>query len=124
MSTATVVQTRAVESEAAALHRLARQARDKGVEIIIDEDNRHWATSVSRPGERYVVTLASCSCAGFCRHSRCHHFAAILAEYHSLPALPAIAPEPGPAGRRRRRRRSGPRTAGAPRPARGRRSRR
>ena len=84
-----------VESEAAALHRLAQQARDKGVEIVIDEDNRHWATSASRPGERYVVSLLACSCAGFVRWGRCHHFALCLAEYFCLPPLD---PDPTPDG--------------------------
>ncbi len=54
-----------VETEARALHRLAAQAHRKGVKIVIDENNRHWATSASRPGERYVVSLLSCSCPGF-----------------------------------------------------------
>jgi len=94
----TVVQTSTVESETAALHRLAQQARDKGVQIIIDEDNRHWATSVSRPGERYVVSLLACSCPGFVRWGRCHHHALVLAEYFCLPALPAIDPDPDPGG--------------------------
>ena len=98
MSPTTQTQSTRIETEAAALHRLAQQARDKGVEIVIDEDNRHWATSASRPGERYVVSLLACSCSGFVRWGRCHHHALVLAEYHSLPALPRLDPEPDPDG--------------------------
>ena len=80
------------ETEAQALHRLAAQAKAQGVEIVIDEDNRHWATSASRPGERYVVSLLACSCPGFIRHRRCHHLALCLAKYHSLPPSPSPRP--------------------------------
>jgi len=94
MSTQTTVN-RGQESEPAALHRLAAQAHRLGVEIVIDEDNRHWASSIARPGERYVVSLLSCSCAGFVRWGRCHHHALVLAEYFCLPPLD---PEPTPDG--------------------------
>lgn len=85
----------APETEAEALHRLAAQAHAKGVALIVDEDNRHWATSASRPGEKHVVTFYSCDCVGFARHGRCHHYALVLEAYHSLPP---IEPEPTPGG--------------------------
>jgi len=99
MSTATVVQTRAVESEAAALHRLAAQAKARGIKIIQNiVTNAHFATSASRPGTLHKVTLYSCDCAGFLRHARCVHYAAILEMYASLPVIEGPEPDSGPAG--------------------------
>jgi len=94
LGTRPVVQTRPVESEAAALHRLAAQAKARGVKIIHNiVTNHHWATSASQPGKLHAVTLYSCDCAGFLRHARCMHFTAILEMYHSLPPI-----EPDPDG--------------------------
>jgi len=84
------------ETEAAALHRLARQAHERGVKIIHNiVTNAHFATSASRPGTLHAVTLYSCDCAGFLRHARCMHYAAILEAYHSLPPIVA---DTGPDG--------------------------
>lgn len=94
MSTQTVERTSTVETEAAALHRLAAQAREKGVRIVQNlVTNAHFATSASRPGTLHKVTLYSCDCEGFLRHGRCMHLAAVLAMYHSLPR---VEPEPTP----------------------------
>ena len=102
MSTATVEQTSTVETEAQALHRLADQAKARGVKVIQNVvTNDHFATSVSRPGELHKVTLFSCDCPGFLKHSRCMHFAAVLAMYHSLPPIEApdtSGPDSGPDG--------------------------
>lgn len=89
------------ETEAAALHRLAAQARDRGVKIVHNlVTNHHWATSVSRPGKLHAVTLLSCDCLGFVTHGRCTHHAAILDYYCSLPPIEPVAtePDPGPDG--------------------------
>jgi hypothetical protein len=66
----------------------------KIIQNIISND--HWATSVSQPGKLHKVTLYSCDCAGFLRHARYMHFAAILEMYASLP--PIETPDPGPDG--------------------------
>jgi len=84
------------ETEAQALHRLAVQAKARGVKIIQNiVTNAHFATSASRPGTLHQVTLLSCDCAGFVAHGRCTHFAAILAYYCSLPRIVA---DSGPDG--------------------------
>jgi len=96
MSTATVVQTRTIETEAQALHRLAAQAKARGVKIIQNiVTNAHFATSASRPGTLHKVTLLSCDCLGFVTHGRCMHYAAILEYYCSLPPIVA---DTGPDG--------------------------
>ena len=85
------------ETEAQALHRLAAQAKVRGVKIIQNiVTNHHWATSASQPGRLHAVTLYSCDCAGFLRHARCMHYAAVLEMYHSLPAIVPVATEPDP----------------------------
>ena len=88
------------ETEAAALHRLAAQAKARGIKIIQNiVTNAHFATSASRPGTLHTVTLYSCDCAGFLRHARCVHYAAILEMYHSLPPIVAdTGPDSGPDG--------------------------
>ena len=73
-----------------ARRRLAEKARAEGVRLYVDRrDQRHYASSSSRPGELYFVTLLSCTCPGFFAHQRCKHHAAILAAYDQLP------PDPG-----------------------------
>jgi len=81
------------ESEAASVHRLARQAHESGAQLIVEETNAHYVTSVSRPGERHFVTLLSCDCVGFLRWGRCLHLALVLEAYHALPPL-----DPPPSG--------------------------
>jgi len=84
------------ETEAQALHRLAAQAKVRGVRIIQNiVTNAHFATSASRPGTLHKVTLYSCDCAGFLRHARCMHYALVLEAYHSLPPIVA---DSGPDG--------------------------
>jgi len=88
------------ETEAQALHRLARQAKVRGIKIIQNiVTNAHFTTSSSRPGTLHKVTLYSCDCLGFVTHGRCTHFAAILEYYHSLPPIVAdTGPDSGPDG--------------------------
>lgn len=96
MSTRTVERIPVIgETEAQALHRLARQAHQKGCQIVVDDQNRHWVTSASRPGHKHVVTLYTCDCVGFAHYGRCMHYALVLEAYHSLPP---IDPDPTPSG--------------------------
>ncbi len=84
MSTRTVST---VETHEQALHRLAAQAHEKGVALIVEENNAHYVTSASQPGKRHAVTLLSCDCPGFCRYGRCVHHARVLEAYASLPPI-------------------------------------
>jgi hypothetical protein len=73
-----------------AVHRLAKEARAKGVQVFVyPHTGEHYATSASNPGELHRVTLLSCDCPGFIRHQRCTHHSALLAEVGQLPPLPA-----------------------------------
>ena len=95
-STRTVVQTSTVETHEQAIHRLAGQARDTGVRVLVyPQTNEHFAESASHPGELHRVTMVSCDCSGFLRHRRCQHNAAVLDLYGNLPRLD---PEPDPDG--------------------------
>jgi len=87
--------TRPVESRDEALIRLAAVAEERDVKIFTyPHTNEFYATSVSRPGALHRVTALSCTCAGFVRHQRCVHFAALL---EHIGELPPIEPEPAPA---------------------------
>lgn len=62
-----------------AVHRLAQQARDKGVRLVRDvRDGRHYASSISKPGTWHYVTGISCDCQGFVSHGRCMHHSALM----------------------------------------------
>jgi len=90
------MSTKIVETHEQAIHRLAAQARDTGVRVLVyPQTNEHFVESVTHPGELHRVTMVSCDCSGFLRHRRCQHNAALLEMYHSLPP---IDPEPGPDG--------------------------
>lgn len=88
------------ETEAQALHRLAAQAREKGVRVLVyPYTNEHFAESASHPGELHRVTMVSCDCRGWMRHGRCTHNAAVLDMYGNLPPVePDGGPELGPDG--------------------------
>ncbi len=87
----TIVTTTAPESREDALMRLATQARATGVRLYQDRnDGRFYAPSRSHPGALHRLTGFSCTCAGFLRHSRCAHLAAL----HS--ALDWLKDEPDP----------------------------
>ncbi len=64
---ATTHQVRS-ESHDAAVLRLAGEAQRRGVRIYRTPDGRHWATSISQPGDLYFVTAYSCTCKGFTHH--------------------------------------------------------
>ena len=85
-----MVMTRERESVDAAFHRLAAEAARQGV-VVYCSDSEWFAPSRTRPGTLHRVTGYSCDCAGFARHQRCTHHAALLAR---LGWLPAGDPEP------------------------------
>jgi len=85
-----------VETRAQALHRLASEARKRGIAIHVYDlgvSPEYFATSQSRPGTLHRVTLLSCDCAGFMRNQRCTHHARLLDE---VGELPPVDPEPTP----------------------------
>lgn len=82
--------TRIDLSESEALTRLLAKARAEGVKLLRDNDGRHFATSATTPGKRYLVTGFSCECRGFVAHQRCKHLAALLS------ALGWLKDEPEP----------------------------
>ena len=80
-----------------ARRRLAEKARTEGVTLSLDDDGRWYASSVSTPGRRYLVTGYSCTCVGFCNHGRCKHNSALLACRGWLDLDLDDDPEPTPA---------------------------
>ena len=56
-------QIRHTETVDEARVRLARDARQQGVTLTV-EDGRYFASSVSTPGKRYLVTGFSCEATG------------------------------------------------------------
>ena len=77
------------------LHRLAKQAHDKGVTLLQECLTGAWfATSASRPGEIHRLTGFSCSCEGFAYNARCMHHSLLLERLGWLPELPDDEPEP------------------------------
>jgi len=91
-----VSRVKTPETRDQALHRLAAQARERGIQIhVYDLGNavEYYATSITRKGTLHRVTMLSCDCAGFQRHQRCGHFARLLAEVGELPEL---TPDPAP----------------------------
>ncbi|MFL5760592.1 MAG: hypothetical protein ACJ789_12765 [Thermomicrobiales bacterium] len=72
-----------------AIHRLASEAKRKGVQIFLyPRTGEYYATSTSSPDELHRVTLISCDCPAFTRHQRRTHHAALLAELDELPPFP------------------------------------
>ena len=82
------VQVQRSETHDEAICRLADTAMERGVRIYRTPDGRHWATSISRPGDLYFVTGVSCTCQGFMHWQRCTHHSALLASLGWLPASP------------------------------------
>lgn len=76
----------------------AAKARAEGVKLLRDRrDGRYYATSATKPGTRYFVTLVSCTCPGFVHHGHCkHHSALVMA--HLLQELGPQTPTPDPSG--------------------------
>ncbi len=84
------------ETRDEALVRLAKQARDRGVQLFrVVTTGEVFAASISRPGELHRLTHHSCDCEGFIRWQRCCHYAAMLDSLGWLPAVePASSPVP------------------------------
>ena len=80
-----------------ARRRLAEKARQEGVKLTLDDDGRWYASSVSTPGRRYLVTGYSCTCVGFCNRGRCKHNSALLACRGWLDLDDDPEPDPAPA---------------------------
>ncbi len=76
------------ETHDEAVCRLADQAAQRGVQVFRTPDGRHYATSISQPGELHYVTGHSCDCRGFAHHQRCTHHSALLAHVGWLPQSP------------------------------------
>ena len=87
----TITEVRITETERTALTRLLAKA--EGVTLTRDHDGRHFASSVSQPGKRHLVTGYSCECRGFLTHGRCKHHAALLSALGWLQGAPD--PDPG-----------------------------
>ena len=88
-----ITQIRHTETVDGARARLARKARQEGVTITRDQDGRHYASSVSTPGQSHYVTGYSCDCVGFANRGRCKHHSARLA---AMGWLDDADPEPTP----------------------------
>ena len=78
------------ETQRQALTRLLNKARAEGVTLMRDQDGRHYASSVSRPGTRHYVTGYSCDCRGFAAHGHCKHYAALLSSKGWLDVAPTV----------------------------------
>ena len=90
----TITDVRITETERTALIRLLTKAKAEGVKLLRDQDGRHYASSTSTPGRRYLVTGYSCTCRGFVAHQRCKHHAALLSALGWLQGDPK--PDPAP----------------------------
>ncbi len=84
--------THAAETLEEAQGRLARKARETGVQLRVDDQGRHWGSSTSQPGHWHALTGFSCDCRGFVHSGRCKHHAALLSALDWL----ADDPEPSP----------------------------
>ncbi len=83
MSTATSrrVSTQRVED----LHRLANQAEQKGIRILLTADGEHLATSATNPTLLHRVDERGCDCRGFFYWHRCTHHALLLSQLGLIP---------------------------------------
>jgi hypothetical protein len=85
-----------MESHDASIIRLARTARERGIQVFREVTTGQWfATSASKPETLHRVTALSCDCLGFVAHQRCSHHSALLAKLGWLPVvdeLPATMP--------------------------------
>ena len=90
------IEVRITETERTALTRLLAKARAEGVKLIRDEDGRHFASSATTPGKRYLVTGYSCTCRGFATHQRCKHHNALIVALGWVERGSTPDPEPTP----------------------------
>jgi hypothetical protein len=89
----------ASERVAAALWRLAQEAEQRGIRIMVEPiSGDHFATSSREVHTLYRLTHYSCTCKGFFRWQRCTHHALFLAQLGWLPEVGDHPdPEPDPA---------------------------
>ncbi len=81
----TAVTRRIVTQQAEDLHRLANQAEQKGVKILLTADGEHFATSASNPTMLHRVSEHGCDCKGFAYWGRCSHHALLLSQLGLIP---------------------------------------
>ncbi len=81
----TAVSRRIVTQKAEDLHRLANQAEQKGVKILLTADGEHFATSASNPTMLHRVSEHGCDCKGFAYWGRCSHHALLLSQLGLIP---------------------------------------
>ncbi len=83
MTTATSrrVSTQRVED----LHRLANQAEQKGIRILLTADGEHLATSATNATLVHRVNERGCDCRGFFYWHRCTHHALLLSQLGLIP---------------------------------------
>ena len=82
-----------MESHDASIVRLARTARQRGIQVFQEVATGYWfATSTSKPGTLHRVTAVSCDCLGFVAHQRCTHHSALLARLGWLPQVADESP--------------------------------
>ncbi len=83
MTTATTrrVSTQRVED----LHRLANQAEQKGIRILLTADGEHLATSATNATLVHRVNERGCDCRGFFYWHRCTHHALLLSQLGLIP---------------------------------------
>ncbi len=67
------------------LHRLANQAEQKGIRILLTADGEHFATSTSNPTTLHRVSEHGCDCKGFAYWGRCSHHALLLSQLGLIP---------------------------------------
>src|SRR5690349_15306887 len=80
---------------AADLHRLAEQAKHRGLQLfVVEATGEHFVNSSRAYDRLHRVTAYSCDCRGFLTHGHCTHHSLLLAE---LGWLPPLDPEPDPA---------------------------
>ncbi len=91
MQTTTTAQ-RVHTQRAEDLHRLAGQAEQKGVRILVDHrTGAHVATSASDPTRCYHVDAErGCTCKGYGAWGRCQHHSLLLSELGLIPDVDLI----------------------------------
>ncbi len=82
-----------MESHDESIVRLARTARERGIQVFREVATGQWfATSTSKPETLHRVTAVSCDCLGFVAHQRCSHHSALLAKLGWLPRIDDESP--------------------------------
>ncbi len=86
------VETRVGTQKAEDLHRLCRQAEQRGVRILVDHrTGQHVATSASDPTRCYHVDAErGCTCKGYGAWGRCQHHSLLLSELGLIPDVDLI----------------------------------